>query len=236
MMPLRFLSDNPEAPVLVVRHLHKQFPAVPAPLVVLKDVSFDLDPGGSVSIVGPSGSGKSTLLHILGALDKPTSGTVRLDDIDVVSLDGTALAAYRATKVGFVFQDHHLLPQLTAVENVALPLLAAGARRADTASAEDLLERVGLTERMHALPAKLSGGERQRVAIARALVNRPALVLADEPTGNLDRDTAEPVAELFLNLAREEKTLLVVVTHNLELAKRFDRVFELKGGVLAAKV
>ncbi len=232
--------------MLTVEHLRKEFPSAAGPLVVLKDVSFELKPGESVSIVGPSGSGKSTLLHVLGSLDRPTSGTVRLGDIDVTALDAAGLASYRAAKVGFVFQDHHLLPQLTAIENVMLPMLAlrtvplagtvpSGRARtgADPAAARELLSRVGLAERADALPAKLSGGERQRVAIARALVNAPELLLADEPTGNLDRETAEPVARLFLELAREKKAMLVVVTHNMDLAARFDRVMQLKGGLLS---
>jgi lipoprotein-releasing system ATP-binding protein len=240
---LQSKTQNPKSKMeynmLIVQHLRKEFASADAPLVVLRDVSFELRPGESVSIVGHSGSGKSTLLHILGSLDRPTSGTVRLGDLDVTALDAAGLADYRANKVGFVFQDHHLLPQLTALENVLLPMLAAGTvpscrstRRMDPASAEELLARVGLAERMHALPAKLSGGERQRVAIARALVNGPKLLLADEPTGNLDQDSAEPVAKLFLELARENKTMLVVVTHNMDLARRFDRILQLQGGLL----
>ncbi len=221
--------------MLTVTHLRKEFATAAGPLVVLSDVSFDLSPGESLAVVGPSGSGKSTLLHILGSLERPTSGSVALDDVDVPSLDGNALCEYRSRKVGFVFQDHHLLPQLTAAENVSLAMLAAGAIGADPAPAWGLLEKVGLKDRIHSLPAKLSGGERQRVAIARVLVNNPALVLADEPTGNLDRETAEPVAQLFLDLARDRKAMLVVVTHNEELAKRFDKVMELKGGVLRSR-
>ena len=217
---------------LAVEHVRKEFDSPTGPLVVLDRVSFALEPGQSVAIVGPSGSGKSTLLNIIGSLDKPTSGTVRLGDLDVGQLAGDALAAFRSRRVGFVFQDHHLLPQCSAIENVMLPTLAAGTQADAADRAAALLERVGLAERMQSMPAKLSGGERQRVAIARAMVNQPPLLLCDEPTGNLDRDTGEEVGSLFLELANEQRVMLVVVTHNLELAARFARKLELREGKL----
>ncbi len=199
---------------------------------VLRGVSLSVRPGETVSIVGPSGSGKSTLLNIIGSLDKPTSGSVRLGDVDVAALEGGPLAAFRACQVGFVFQDHHLLPQLSAMENVLLPSLAA--RRGDALpKARELLDRVGLLGHADSLPTRMSGGERQRVAVARAMVNDPALLLCDEPTGNLDRDAGEGVVDLFLELARANGTTVVMVTHNLDFARRFDRCVELRDGRVA---
>ncbi len=199
---------------------------------VLRGVSMSVAPGETVSIVGPSGSGKSTLLNIIGSLDKPTSGSVRLGDVDVAALEGASLAAFRACQVGFIFQDHHLLPQLTAIENVLLPSLAA--HRGDALPrARELLDRVGLLRHADSLPARMSGGERQRVAVARAMINDPALLLCDEPTGNLDRDTGEAVVNLFLELARANGTTVVMVTHNLDFARRFERCLELRNGRLA---
>jgi lipoprotein-releasing system ATP-binding protein len=227
------MSDSRnDAPMLTVEHVTRQYDAPGEPLVVLDGVSFELAAGGTLAVVGPSGSGKSTLLNVVGALDIPTSGSVRLGEVEVTKLEGDALADYRSRQVGFIFQGHHLLPQLTALENVVLPTLASGRDPAALGRAEELLERVGLAERMHYLPAKLSGGERQRVAIARAMINRPPLLLCDEPTGNLDRDTSDEVAGVFAELADAENAMLVVVTHNLDLAKRFARVLELKAGKL----
>ena len=194
---------------------------------VLRDVSFSVGPGETVAVVGPSGCGKSTLLNIIGSLDKPSSGTVRLGDIDVAGLSGAALAAFRSQEVDFVFQDHHLLPQLTALENVLLPSLAAKSGDA-TSRARELLDRVGLLDHADSFPAQMSGGERQRIAIARALINRPRLLLCDEPTGNLDQKAGQNVVSLFLELATE--TTVVMVTHNLELAERLSRCVELRGG------
>lgn len=199
---------------------------------VLDGVSLTAGAGESLAIVGPSGTGKSTLLNLIGALDTPTSGTLRLDDIDIAALAGTALAAYRATKVGFVFQEHHLLPQLTALENVLLPTLAAGTAGAE-ATGRALLERMGLTERIDAFPAQMSGGERQRVAVARALINGAGVLLCDEPTGNLDRHSGAAVADLLLQVAGDG-VLVLMVTHNHELAARFSAVLELRGGALTA--
>ena len=219
---------------LDVDHLGKDYPTRAGPLVILRDVTLHLDRGESLAVMGPSGSGKSTLLHLLGTLDRPTRGTVRLDGQDPFALSEPELADFRNRHVGFVFQDHHLLPQCTVLENVLIPTLVNGrAKAADVEKwAKELLERVGLTGRLDHRPAELSGGERQRVAVARALVLRPALLLADEPTGNLDRTTAKAVGELLLDLHRQERTVLVVVTHSPELAKLFPRQMEMGDGTL----
>jgi len=219
---------------LAVDRLSKTYQSPGGGNEVLKGVDLAIRPGETVAIVGASGCGKSTLLNIVGSLDSPTAGTVRLGELEVTSLTGDRLADYRRHRVGFVFQDHHLLPQCTAHENVALPTIAAGSGRAGMDRAGQLLERVGLGDRGGDFPQRLSGGERQRVAIARALVNDPQLVLCDEPTGNLDRLTAESVAALFTELAAERKVMLLIVTHNLELAGRFSRRLELRDGLLHA--
>jgi lipoprotein-releasing system ATP-binding protein len=208
--------------VLEVRSLSKEYPTPAGPLRVLSDVNLTLKSGDSVSIVGPSGSGKSTLLYILGALEPPTSGTVWLNGKNPYALDDRGLAAFRNLQVGFVFQDHHLLPQCTVLENVLIPtLMCAGPGGSPLQRARDLLDRVGLGPRMHHRPHQLSGGEKQRVALARALVQRPQLVLCDEPTGNLDHESADAVASLLMALHETQPTILVVVTHNLDLAQRF---------------
>ena len=225
-------ADRLPARQLRVEHLRKEFQSARGPLVVIDDVSLELSPGDTISIVGPSGAGKSTLLNIIGSLDRPTAGTVRLGDVEVTALDGAELAAFRSRQVGFVFQDHHLLPQCSAIENVMLPTLAAGTQDTGPERSRELLERVGLEDRLDALPATLSGGERQRVAIARAMVNAPALLLCDEPTGNLDQDTGGRIAELFLELACERGAMLMVVTHDMELAGRLGRVLALQDGAL----
>jgi lipoprotein-releasing system ATP-binding protein len=202
---------------------------------VLSQINISLNAGDSVSIVGPSGSGKSTLLYILGALEPPTAGTVLLDGRNPFELDEKSLAAFRNEEIGFVFQDHHLLPQCTVLENVLIPTLVA--RDADSQSqrgALDLLEQVGLGPRIHHRPQELSGGEKQRVALVRALVRKPQLVLCDEPTGNLDHESAESVADLLLALHRTQKTILIVVTHNLELASRFRSKYRLVDSHLCA--
>jgi lipoprotein-releasing system ATP-binding protein len=219
---------------LDVAQLGKDYPTRGGPLTVLRDVTFHLDRGESLAVMGPSGSGKSTLLHLLGTLDRPTRGTVRLDGADPFALSEPALADFRNRHVGFVFQDHHLLPQCTVLENVLIPtLVSTQAKSADVeAWAKELLNRVGLSGRLDHRPAELSGGERQRVAVARALVLRPVLLLADEPTGNLDRSTAKAVGELLLDLHRQERTILVVVTHSPELAKLFPRQVEMGDGTL----
>ena len=217
---------------LRVENLCKAYDTPGEPLVVLKNISFELKPGESLAVVGPSGAGKSTLLNIIGSLDQPSSGRVFLGDDDVASITGQKLAAFRCRCIGFVFQDHHLLPQCTALENVMLPTLAAGGSRDGPKRALSLIERVALTQRMNAFPAQLSGGERQRVAIARAMVNRPRVLLCDEPTGNLDRKTGERIGSLFVELAREESVMVLVVTHDMELAARFSRILELEDGEL----
>ncbi len=183
-------------------------------------------------MTGPSGSGKSTLLHVLGTLDRPTRGTVTLDGTDPFALPEPQLADFRNRHVGFIFQDHHLLPQCSVLENVLVPTLVATDAGGAEAWAKELLQRVGLAERLDHRPAELSGGERQRVAVARALVLRPTLLLADEPTGNLDRKTATAVGELLLELHRAERTVLVVVTHSAEIAKLFPRRAEMSDGTL----
>jgi lipoprotein-releasing system ATP-binding protein len=199
-------------------------------------VSLKVDRGGAVAIMGPSGSGKSTLLYILGALDPPSSGTVTLDGQDPFALDERAQAAFRNRRIGFVFQDHSLLPQCSVLENVLAPTLVvpAGERDAkrDEARARELLEQVGLADRLDHRPAELSGGEKQRAAIARALIREPLLVLCDEPTGNLDRASADTVAALLLDLHRQRQTILVVVTHSSTLADRFPVRYEMSEGKL----
>lgn len=218
---------------LVVEHLEKSFPTRGEPLVVLRDVSLSLSAGANAAILGPSGSGKSTLLFIMGTLDTPTGGKVQLQGIDPFALAEKELASFRNEQVGFVFQDHYLLPQLTVLENVLVPALAKGSPDAAVVErARTLISRVGLADRLEHRPAELSGGERQRVGVARALLLRPALVLADEPTGNLDRKNAAAIGELLLEMHRQEKTMLVTVTHSLELAERFDRRWELNDGQL----
>jgi lipoprotein-releasing system ATP-binding protein len=219
---------------LEVADLGKDYPTRSGALTVLRDVSFQLDRGDSLVVMGPSGSGKSTLLHILGTLDRPSCGTVRLDGQDPFALPEPELADYRNRNVGFVFQDHHLLPQCTVLENVLVPTLVnSSAKRPETEKwAKQLLHRVGLGARLDHRPAELSGGERQRVAVARALVLKPVLLLADEPTGNLDRQAAHAVGELLLELHREQRTMLVVVTHSPELARLFPRLVEMNDGTL----
>jgi len=218
---------------LIVEQLTKQFPTRAEPLEVLRGVTFSLATGENLAILGPSGCGKSTLLHILGTLDTPTAGRVRLADADPFTLDERRLSDFRNRQIGFIFQDHYLLPQCTVLENVLVPTLADGRATAESMDrARLLLDRVGLSARLQHQPAELSGGERQRTAIARALINRPALLLADEPTGNLDRRTAEQVCRLLLELQSQEQTLLVVVTHSLELAGMLGRQMELNDGLL----
>jgi lipoprotein-releasing system ATP-binding protein len=220
-------------PALVAKSLAKSYPVTGGELAVLVDASLELDRGENCAVVGPSGSGKSTLLAILGTLDRPTSGTLELAGARPFDFDEAALAAFRSRHVGFVFQDHHLLPQCTVLENVLVPLLADGAAGADdVARATGLIERVGLGQRLNHRPAELSGGERQRAAIARALIRNPTLLLADEPTGNLDRSTSEAVVELLLELQREQNTVLIAVTHSAALAARMQHTLELDAGRL----
>ena len=213
--------------MLRVANLAKDYPAPHGPLRVLSDVSFELSPGDAAAITGPSGSGKSSLLYVLGGLEPPTSGTVTLDGSNPYQLSPAALAAFRNRHVGFVFQDHCLLPQCTVLENVLVPTLVASSN-GDLARARDLVARVGLADRIDHRPAELSGGERQRVAIARALIRNPRLVLCDEPTGNLDHAAAANVASILLDLHRAGDTILVIVTHSAELAARLPARFELR--------
>ena len=215
--------------MLKVDSLSKRFETPRGPLFVLSEVSFELEPGGGMSIVGPSGSGKSTLLYILGTLESPSAGSVTLGGRDPFAMGEVELARFRNAEIGFVFQDHCLLPQLTALENVLAPTLVSRPRRDREDRARELLGRVGLGERLDHLPAQLSGGEKQRTALARALILEPALLLCDEPTGNLDRRSAEGVAELLLEVHREQRTILVVVTHSEALAARFPERRRLSG-------
>lgn len=220
---------------LQVSHVAKQYPTPAEPLVVLRDVSLEMGAGESLAIVGPSGSGKSTLLNIIGTLDRPSSGAVRLDEVDPFALPEPRLAEFRAKRIGFVFQEHHLLPQCTALENVVLPRVASDGK-ADSAAmgrARELLQRVGLQNRETHFPAELSGGERQRVAVARAMMNEPSLILADEPTGNLDAANARGIGELLAEVAGQIRAILVVVTHSQELAATFGRKLMMTNGTLA---
>jgi len=220
-------------PELVVDRIRKEFPTRGEPLVVLREASLRLTAGQNAAILGPSGSGKSTLLHIIGTLDEPTSGTLTLDGQEPFKLAEPALAKFRNRHIGFVFQDHYLLPQLTVLENVLIPALANGSPSRETIDrARQLIERVGLAERMEHRPAELSGGERQRTGIARALLLSPALVLADEPTGNLDRTTATAIGSLLVELQRQENTMLLVVTHSLDLASQMQQRYEIDQGIL----
>jgi lipoprotein-releasing system ATP-binding protein len=218
---------------LLVEHVSKEYPTRAEPLVVLRDVSLALQQGENLAIVGPSGSGKSTLLGIIGTLDAPSGGRVLLDGQDPAQLDEPRLAAFRNRRIGFVFQDHHLLPQCSVLENVLVPTVAAGPTKPQSVRrAGMLLDRVGLKDRLDHRPAELSGGERQRVALARALINQPTLLLADEPTGNLDRTTAARIAELLLDLQKQEQMMLIVVTHSDRLARLMGRRLELDEGRL----
>ncbi len=216
---------------LSLTEVHKSFENGSDSVEVLRGVSFTLEPGEAAAVTGPSGSGKSTLLHLAGALDRPTAGKVEIGGRDPYTLPEPELARFRNRAVGFVFQDHHLLPQYSVLENVLLPTLAfKGAGAGDAARARELLVRVALSHRLEHRPAQLSGGERQRVAVARALINSPGLLLCDEPTGSLDGKAAGAVGSLLLELHGEAQNVLLVVTHSAELAGRFARRFELREG------
>jgi lipoprotein-releasing system ATP-binding protein len=216
-----------------VSGLSKSYPVGGTRLSVLKDLEISLERGEMVAIVGASGVGKSTLLHVLGGLDPPDAGSVRIDQVDLASLSDEALVAFRNQHVGFVFQFHHLLPEFSAAENAEMPLRIARKSAAECRErAKGLLERVGLAERLEHRPGMLSGGEQQRVAIARALVMRPALLLADEPTGDLDEHTAETLHELIKEMHREHGLTSVIATHNPKLAAACDRILRLEDGRL----
>ncbi len=219
---------------LVAAGVSKDYPTRTGPLPVLRGVNLALDRGNALAIMGPSGSGKSTLLHMLGTLDRPTAGAITLEGVDPFALPERELAAFRNRRIGFVFQDHHLLPQCSVLENVLVPTLVNRdtAPHETEAYARELLDRVGLAGRLDHRPAELSGGERQRVAVARALVLKPVLLLADEPTGNLDRKNAQAVGELLLDLHRQENNILVVVTHSTDLANLFPLRSEVNDGTL----
>jgi lipoprotein-releasing system ATP-binding protein len=217
---------------LKVHELHKSY-GTENRIEVLRGVSFDMEAGDNLAIMGPSGSGKSTLLHIIGTLDQPTSGEIAINQTNPFKLPEPELARFRNQVIGFVFQDHHLLPQYTVYENVLIPALAtAKGSRSIEKRAKDLIERVGLSHRIHHPPSQLSGGESQRAAVARALINKPNLLLCDEPTGNLDATTAETVGSLLFEMHELEQNILITVTHNPELAKHFDNCFRLREGEL----
>ena len=228
----RFLADVRE-PVIDCRHLAKTYAQDLVPVEVLTDVNLQVMPGEKLAIVGASGSGKSTLLHLLGGLDIPTNGHVKINGRNMGELSDANRGRLRNEALGFIYQFHHLLPEFTALENVAMPLLIRGFNTDKAAyKAEVLLERVGLSARMSHKPSELSGGERQRVAIARALITEPKVVLADEPTGNLDRKTADQALELMMRLNKGMYTSLLVVTHDTLLASKMDTVYRLQDGTL----
>lgn len=220
-----------------ISHLTKRYQDADRELTVINNLTFSFPERGSVAIIGRSGTGKSTLMHLLGGLDNPTSGTVRYGDVVVSELSSDERAAFRARNMGFIFQFHHLLPEFNALENVALPMIINGEpeERAQ-ALAREILQKVGLSHRADHLPSQLSGGEQQRVAIARALVARPKVILADEPTGNLDIVTASEIQKLLLSMCKESESTLIIVTHNHELARSMDVVVEmLPGGALVSR-
>lgn len=229
------MSDN--APLVRLTNVSKSYEGLDgsAPVSILKGVSLDIASGESLAIVGPSGSGKSTLLNIIGTLDRPSSGTITLAGQDLTQLDEQQLASVRNRQIGFIFQAHHLLPQCSVLENVLVPTLAnddAALKSSAPDRARKLLKRVGLDHRLDHRPGQLSGGERQRVAVVRALINQPRLLLADEPTGALDRASADNLGQLLVELNREEGVTLVVVTHAGDLASRMGRVLEIRDGTL----
>jgi lipoprotein-releasing system ATP-binding protein len=220
--------------MLTATHLSKTYQTPAGDLTVLRDVTLSLQPGESASVMGPSGSGKSTLLYILGGLEPPTTGTVEIDGRNPYALPPDALAAFRNKDVGFVLQDHCLLPQCTVLENVLVPTLVGEADPSAAERAKTLLQMVGLGARLDHRPAELSGGEKQRAAIARALIRRPRLILCDEPTGNLDAQTAATVADLLIDLHARAKAIMVLVTHSEALGSRFARRWTMNQGSLSA--
>ncbi len=223
--------------LLELKKIAKAFevPAAERAMIVLKDVSFQIDQGESMAVVGPSGSGKSTLLNIIGALERPTSGDVFFTGKNLANLGDSELSAIRNREIGFIFQLHHLLPQCTVLENVLIPTIPLGIKKSKNEvmrRAKTLLEKVSLTDRMDFFPAVLSGGELQRVAVVRALINTPKLILADEPTGSLDKESSENLGRLLVDLNREEGVALITVTHSMELARLMDKIYNLQNGQL----
>lgn len=215
----------------IARDVVKEFETPTTPLRILDGVSVEMERGQSLAIVGPSGSGKSTFLHLAGTLDRPTSGSIELLGNNLATLESKQLARFRNEHIGFVFQEHHLLPQLSALENVLIPVVATGSTNRDSIDrAKMLLDQVGLTDRMSHRPAELSGGERQRVAVARALIRNPELLLADEPTGSLDQANAEKIGEILLELQQQGNSILICVTHSTSLAGQFQRQLSLENG------
>lgn len=219
-------------PLLELRNVVKQYDGGENPLRVLSNLNLRVEAGESIAIVGPSGCGKSTLLNLIGSLDSPTSGEVVFKDKNIASLPEADLATFRSAEIGFVFQSHMLLPQCTVLENILLPTLVGKDASTALDRATRLLERVGLRDRASDLPERLSGGERQRVAVVRALINKPSLLLADEPTGSLNQKGAHDLAQLLLELNREEQLTLIVVTHSMAIAELMGRVLELCEGAL----
>lgn len=218
-------------PDFIADQIVKKYPTPTEPLEILRGIDVSLNRGENMAVVGPSGSGKSTFLQIAGTLDRPTSGTIELLSQKLNELDESALAKFRNQNLGFIFQDHHLLPQLSALENVLIPVVAHSTADSDSIErAEYLLEQVGLAKRIHHRPSELSGGERQRVAVARALINNPILLLADEPTGSLDPNSAGGIGDLLLKLQEEQNAILICVTHSRELAATFQKQVRLESG------
>jgi lipoprotein-releasing system ATP-binding protein len=219
--------------MLAANKLSKDYTVAGKQLTVLAEIDLSVESGSALSIIGPSGSGKSTLLYALGALEPPSSGTVTLDGDNPYAMDAGALAAFRNRKIGFVFQDHHLLPQCNVMENVLIPTLVAPPDSSAESRAHDILEQVGLSSRIRHHPHELSGGEKQRVALARALIMQPRLLLCDEPTGNLDRDSTETIISLIMQIHRRQNNILIVVTHNLDVAGKFEMQYKLTNAHLS---
>jgi len=221
-----------ESPLLVLSQIVKEYEGAAGAIPVLRSIDLDVAAGQTIAIVGPSGCGKSTMLYCIGGLEQPTSGTVQFKGQDQARWGEDATAAYRNREIGFVFQQHHLLPQCTVLENALIPALVHPHRDGAHDRAAALFERVGLGKLLHCRPGRLSGGERQRAAVVRALINQPSLLLADEPTGSLSESGAEDLAQLLLGLNREERMALIVVTHSMQVARHMERVYLLEHGVL----